>query len=295
MPKLLICVGCSGSGKSTYAKELVSQGWGEVNRDRWRFLLFTENKKDWSLYKFSKEREKEVTMMCEGEFNGWVTLGYNIVVSDTNLNPKTLQNWINKGNDIGYDVEVKYFSETLTTLLKRDKKRGGLSVGQDVIFDQWQKWLEITGAKRYVPNEFKPKAIILDIDGTIALTNGRSHYDYTEEVLTDIARIDVIDLVHAFASTTDSQIICVSGREAVCKEWTKEWLDTYYIDYSELHMRREGDSRCDTIIKEEIFWNDIEPHYNVIAAFDDRPRVIRKWKDIGIPLVVDVCKTYKEF
>jgi hypothetical protein len=22
---------------------------------------------------------------------------------------------------------------------------------------------------------------------------------------------------------------------------------------------------------------------------------IRKWKDIGVPLVVDVCKTYKEF
>lgn len=113
--------------------------------------------------------------------------------------------------------------------------------------------------------------------------------------MTDIARIDVIDLVHAFASTTDSQIICVSGREAVCKEWTKQWLDTYYIDYSELHMRAEGDSRCDTIVKEEIFWEYIEPNYNVIAAFDDRARVIRKWKDIGIPLVIDVCKTYKEF
>ena len=66
-------------------------------------------------------------------------------------------------------------------------------------------------------------------------------------------------------------------------------------DDLELHMRKNGDNRSDRLVKEEIFWEHIEPRFNVLAAFDDRPRIVRLWKDIGIPLVVDVCKTYEEF
>lgn len=295
MPILRICVGISGSGKSTYAKELIAQGWAEINRDYWRFKQYCNEVNDWSLYKFTKEREAFVTFLCDHDWEYAVDQKLNVIVSNTNLNKKDHNYWKAKAEEVGYEFEVKYFPITLTEALKRDKKRGGLSVGQDVIFDQWQKWLQITEAKKYAPNEFKPKVIILDIDGTIALTNGRSHYDYSEAVLTDVPRLDVIELVHAYASVMGAEIICVSGRENKCKDYTEQWLDNYCINNIELHMRKEGDNRCDTIVKEEIFWSDIEPHYNVIAAFDDRTRVLRKWKDIGIPLVVDVCKTYKEF
>lgn len=292
----LFC-GCSASGKSTRVKELRDAGWKfvELNRDEWRFKLFTEGEPSWSKYKFSKEREQAVTDKLNELFDNAVNNLMPIIVSNTNLNKKDHEYWKQKAEKAGYDFEVVYFEATLTELLKRDKKRGGLSVGQDVIFDQWQKWLEITNARKYVPNEFKPKAIILDIDGTVALTNGRSHYDYSDVVLTDIPRLNVLTMVDAYASTMGADIICVSGREDKCKEYTQSWLDTYYVENTELFMRKTGDDRCDTIVKEEIFWNEIEPYYNVIAAFDDRPRVIRKWKDIGIPLVVSVQKDYKEF
>lgn len=295
MPKLIITCGVSGSGKSSYAKELVKQGWGEINRDEWRFALFCEGIQDWSKYKFSKEREKAVTERCDFEFDHYVSENQNIIVSNTNLNKRDHDYWKAKADEVGYEFEIKYFDITLTEALKRDKKRGALSVGEDVIFDQWQKWLTITNARKYVPNEFKPKAIILDIDGTIALTNGRSHYDYSEAVLTDVPRIDVIELVDAYASVTGSQIICVSGREDKCRQWTESWLETYYIEHSGLYMRKEGDSRCDTIVKEEIFWEHIEPYYNIVAAFDDRPKMVRHWKFLGIPLVVDVCVGVKDF
>jgi len=289
--------GVSASGKSTNVEELRKLGWKfvELNRDEWRFKLFVEGEPSWAKYKFSKERENTVTEKLNELFDYAVANLLPVIVSNTNLNKKDHLYWENKAKEVGYDFEVKYFPVTLTEALKRDKKRGALSVGQDVIFDQWQKWLEITGAKKYVPNEFKPKAIILDIDGTIALTNGRSHYDYSEAVLSDTVRLDVLEMVSAFASTMGADIICVSGREEICREDTEEWLTSHYVDNTELHMRKAGDDRCDTIVKEEIFWEHIEPHWNVIAAFDDRPRVIRKWKDIGIPLVVSVQSDYKEF
>lgn len=295
MSKLLLLVGVSGSGKSTYAAELVKQGWGEVNRDKLRFALFCNGIQDWSKYKFSKERENTVTEYCEAAFVAWVTLGVDVVVSNTNLNQKDHDYWRARAEEAGYEFEVKYFDITLTEALKRDKKRGALAVGQDVLFDQWEKWLKITNTSKYVPNEFKPKAIILDIDGTIALTNGRSHYDYSDAVLTDKPRLDVMELVSVYANVTGAEIICVSGREDVCKDATQRWLDNYYISNIELHMRKASDPRCDTIVKEEIFWNEIEPRFNVIAAFDDRNRVVRKWHDIGIPLVINVQNGYKEY
>lgn len=292
MPKLIITCGVSASGKSTYASELVSQDWIEINRDWWRFKLFTDGVQDWSKYKFTKERETAVTEQCFIAFHMAVHLNLNIVVSNTNLNQKDHTYWRTKAEEAGYEFEVVYFPITLTEALKRDKKRGALSVGQDVLFDQWQKWLTITNAPKYVPNEFKPKAIILDIDGTIALTNGRSHFDYTDEVLTDTPRIDVIELVDTYANTLGAEIICVSGREDSCRYATQQWLDIHCVENTGLFMRKAGDTRCDTVVKEEIFWAHIDLFYNVIAAFDDRPRIIRKWKDIGIPLVVSVQKDY---
>lgn len=294
---LHLCCGVSASGKSTWVNELHQSGYKfvELNRDEWRFKLFTEGEPSWSKYKFTKEREQTVTNKLEELFDQAVRNLSPIVVSNTNLNKKDHEYWKKKAEEAGYDFEIKYFDVTLTEALKRDKKRGALSVGQDVIFDQWQKWLKITGARKYTPNEFKPNAIILDIDGTITLTNGRSHYDYSEEVLTDVGRLDVMTLVDSFSSANDALIICVSGREDKCKDYTKEWLGNYYVEYHELHMRKEGDSRCDTIVKEEIFWEHIADKYNVIAAFDDRPKMVRHWKDIGIPLVVSVQKDYKEF
>lgn len=293
---VLLMVGLSGSGKSTYASQLVQMGhWGEVNRDFWRFSLYTNGVHDWNLYKVSKERENVVTQHCDNLFHGLVAAGQNIVISNTNLNQRDHDYWKAKADSVGYKFEVKYFPKTLSELLKRDKKRGALAVGQDVLFDQWEKWLKITKAPRYVPNEFKPNAIIADIDGTVALTTGRSHYDYSEAVLTDKARYDVIQLVESFANSNNAEIICVSGRDDICKEYTKQWLDDTRIDYTALHMRRHKDVRSDCIIKEEIFWQEIEPYYNVIAAFDDRTKIVRMWKFLGIPLVVDVSTTVKDF
>ena len=60
-------------------------------------------------------------------------------------------------------------------------------------------------------------------------------------------------------------------------------------------MRKEGDVRKDTVIKEELFWEHIAPHYNVLVAFDDRPCVVDMWHDVGIPNVIAVADQRNKF
>lgn len=296
-PKLIITCGVSCSGKSTYAKSLLQEdtSWIELNRDEMRWELFTNNTLDWNLYTFNKQNERAVTERINERFVLAVKDNKNIVVSNTHLNKADHEFWRKKAEENGYEFEVKYFDVTLTEAIKRDSKRKHLSVGKDVIFKQWQKWLDISGFKRYVHRPELPKAIIVDIDGTIALVDGRSHYDYSEAVLTDKPRKDVIELVNGMASIQGAHIVYLSGRDVICYEHTVKWLHSNNIDFTTLLMRPAGDTRCDSIVKEELFREFIEPTYNVIAAFDDRQRIIRKWKDIGIPLVIDVSVGYIEF
>lgn len=43
MLRLILCCGLSGSGKSTYARELCSNdGWQQINRDSIRFSHYTK-------------------------------------------------------------------------------------------------------------------------------------------------------------------------------------------------------------------------------------------------------------
>lgn len=297
MPKLIICVGVSGSGKTTWANHL-GDGWMNINRDDWRFRLFTNNVKDWSLYKFTKERENQVTQMCDVDFETAVTLGVNIVVSNTNLNQKDIDYWKVKAEQAGYEFEIKYFNVDLEELLKRDSKRGALSVGREVLIQQWQKWLNITGYKRYVPNKGLPKAIWIDIDGTLAINSRRGHHEY-DKVLTDTPRTDIISMLKAWMKQDNLQPIFMSGRPDSCREDTYTWLQKYFSQeeygYLYLYMRTSGDFRSDRIIKQELFWEYLAPNWNIVAAVDDRPKILRLQIDLGIENVLGVSKTYGEF
>ena len=78
-------------------------------------------------------------------------------------------------------------------------------------------------------------------------------------------------------------IILVSGRSDEYRELTENWLRENNIFYIALWMRKADDIRADSIIKEEIFKEYIEPYYTVHAIIDDRKRVLRMWRRLGLP------------
>lgn len=127
------------------------------------------------------------------------------------------------------------------------------------------------------------QAIIVDIDGTIAQKHpDRDIYDLTK-VHMDLPIMPVIDLIEKLPP--DIIILFVSGRQESCGPDTRKWLVKYcYSGFikSHLFMRKTGDNRCDTIIKREIYEENIKGRYNVLAVFDDRPKVIRMWREQGL-------------
>lgn len=147
---------------------------------------------------------------------------------------------------------------------------------------------------KYVPDESKLDAVIVDIDGTIAHMHNRGPFDWKhvgEDSFDNFVGGIVTDL-HNKGYT----IIFLSGRDGICYPQTKMWLDNHFdFAATNLLMRDNKDYRKDCIIKEEIFFRDIAPHFNVCAVIDDRPQVVRMWYEIGIPKVVCVGNPFVEF
>lgn len=289
--KSTICVGISASGKTTWAKEQAKRTGAIIsNRDDLRFSL--TGAKDWSEYKFDKKIEGLISKQQYSLAYNTSELGKDLIIADTNLNPTIRERWQTDLAVLGYEVEIKPFPITLEEAWKRDSLRAN-GVGQSVIARQWQQWLTFIGRKRYVPNESLPKAVMFDVDGTLAHMDGRNPYDW-QAVGTDKVEAIVQQMFWDFQKRGYKMIV-LSGRDSVCREQTYNWLVENGLIFDELLMRPEGDCRKDTVVKEEIFWQDVARCYNVQAVVDDRPCVVRMWHDIGIPKVVACSNQNLEF
>lgn len=138
-------------------------------------------------------------------------------------------------------------------------------------------------------------AIICDLDGTLCDVDHRRHFvmgekkdwrSFYESMVTDTLRIDVHEQVEGQIEKHAAKLILVSARPETYREKTVAWLAEHGIVYDALYMRPEGDSRPDTEIKSEIHDNHLNI-YDIKAVFDDRPKVIRMWREKGLN-VIDV-------
>src|SRR5688500_13539451 len=96
-----------------------------------------------------------------------------------------------------------------------------------------------------------PRAVIVDIDGTLAIRGDRSPYDWSR-VGEDQPNPAVIELVQTIAAAGRHRVILVSGRDEVCRWQTEMWLAAHHVGWDELHMRPHKDNRKDSILKAEI-------------------------------------------
>lgn len=278
MAKLIVTVGISNSGKTTKAKEL--KNFVDVNRDEIRASHFTEsgNIKD---YKFTVAKEKQVTDISETTVRNCLDMDMDVIVSDTNLNPRDIKKWQGIANKYDAELEIMEFDVEPHICIKRSLKRD-YTVPASVINKQYEKFRAYKGMRKYEGTPGKPKAILVDMDGTLALMKGKRHPFEWDKVIHDEVNKRVYDIVTMLAVVTKTEVIIVSGRNGVCYEATKEWLEREGVPYSKLLMRAAGDTRPDAEIKEEIFWRDIADNYDVVLSLDDRDQMVARWRAMGV-------------
>lgn len=124
----------------------------------------------------------------------------------------------------------------------------------------------------------KRRAVICDIDGTLAHMGERSPYDW-HRVSEDTADQVVIDILRHY---DDHEIILVSGRDEVCRRETVDWLKDNRVPFNYLFMRKEKDNRKDNMVKQEIFDNDIKDSFTISFVLDDRNQVVNMWRSNGL-------------
>lgn len=148
-------------------------------------------------------------------------------------------------------------------------------------------------AEPYVVPMGAPQAIIIDVDGTVALKHeARGHFDW-EKVGLDYPNWPVIEVVRAVVALGYVPLFC-SGRMEQCRQETMIWLYGHGLwgeqpepkDHMEdggiLFMRADGDHRNDAEVKLEIFDREIRHKYAVLGVFDDRDRVVDMWRSLGL-------------
>ena len=274
--KAIFTVGVSASGKTTWAEQ--QKGFININRDDIRFETFCGGVRSWSLYKFSKANEAKVSEIQHARLTSAIAHNKDIIISDTNLNPKNYRGMVNLLEWHNYEIEFKFFPISYEEALKRDSSRA-IPVGQQVIARQFEQFNKLYGDK-VVNDPSLPKCIIVDVDGTVAEMNGRSPFEW-DKVGNDLPKKDVIEVVKAIADT-GVKVIIFSGRDGCCFDKTTQWLADNDVNYNLFAMREEGDMRKDSIIKRELFDKHVAGKYYVQGVFDDRPQVVRMWREMGL-------------
>lgn len=275
--------GLPASGKSTFAEDLVKKSggqWVRVNKDLIRTMLHAD--------KFTYSNEKITFKSEKALVYHLIREGKSVVIDDTNLGEKHENIWKDVANELGVSFQKHSFKTSFDVCLKRNADRG-YKVPQSVIHRMATQYKMIDGSWKDI--------IICDIDGTVGNLTHRLHYinrdnpkdnDYNsfysyEEVIADDYRFDVIDKVKS-EYDSGKTIIFVSGRSDICREATEHWLTFTGIPYSALLMRDSNDRRPDTEVKKD-FLLQVLKDYNIVRVYDDRPSVIRMWREHGLEVV----------
>ena len=144
------------------------------------------------------------------------------------------------------------------------------------------------------------KVIICDIDGTLSLKHdGRTWYDASTSDL-DKPNKPVWALLRFvqeanwnglqdtnWSGLNYCQIIFLSGRQEKDREPTEKFLEKHMLDGYPLFMRTTDDFRNDTIIKKELYEENVKGKYEILFVLDDRNSekcpVVDMWRELGLP------------
>lgn len=298
--KLIITKGLPASGKSSWADEYIKDNpeFVKVEKDQIR--------KDGRLFKdgvYVHKRGDESIVIKERDrlIRQALQSGRSVISSDTNLVQKHIAQLSSIARQNNALVEIVSFLDVpIAELIRRDSNRED-SVGEQVIRKMFHTQVKkMDTFLKYDPN--LPFVVVCDLDGT--LTKGpkdRSPYEW-HKVGNDEINIGVSHVLDGVKVINYAKVFIFSGRNAVCRPETEEWLERHDIEYDLLAMRpqflEDGQTEnnlSDEVIKADMIEEHIVGKYNILIWFDDRMRVSKMLRDVYGINVAQLGDTKYEF
>lgn len=293
-PVVIIYRGLPGSGKTTQARHF-QDAWGGtlVGRDHLRDLLFGKPGQ-----RLSSADEKRVTETQEQLIRTSLRAGEDVLVDDMNLRNRYVRRLMEIAEQEGARYEIIDLTDVdIDVCHHRNHQRPAeRQVPSEVIEDLYARFIkgrtyplpkptldeDAQGEpERYTAPEGAPRAVLVDIDGTVALMDGRSPYDMTR-VGEDLPNDAVVDVVQALY-VSGLEVVFLSARNECAREATEAWLRKYLrVGGIRLLMRADGDYRKDAVVKRELFDRHIRHRYDIVAVLDDRKQVVDMWRSLGL-------------
>jgi predicted kinase len=283
--QIQVNIGIPASGKSTRSKQQVADGSGSVvriNKDELRAMI--------NYGKYSKQRERGIerardALLIQYLSNDDIKL---VIIDDTNISERHHRHLEQIATENNATVVYEWFDDSFNADLchKRNAARNP-AVPYTVIESMHKQFLRLDSKLRgavafpLVQDQSLPKAVVFDIDGTLADHNGiRSPFAW-EEVGKDAPKVEIINLSRMYANL-GYVVICLSGRDGACEMQTRDWLIRNGVPFDSLFMRPEGSQEKDYVVKERLFMENLYNKYNVEVLFDDRMQVVRLWRAMGL-------------
>lgn len=273
MKKLIMTKGLPGSGKTWWAKSILDKqpnAYKIICKDDLRAML---DDSEWS-----RDSEKFILKARDALIELALSQGKHVIVADTNLAEKHEKRLRELAKLHNATFQIQSFLDVpIETCIKQDLKRLN-SVGEAVIRKMHNDFIRVQEV--YTPDLTLPSAIIVDIDGTLAIKGDRSPFDW-DKVNEDTPNIHIKSLVQMY-NFHNIRIILMSGRDEICRSKTEKWLEDNDIRYEALFMRPQGNCEKDSIIKRRLFDEYVRNKYNVFFVVDDRQQVVDEWRRMGL-------------
>ena len=290
--QILILVGAPGSGKSTFARYFMrtEENWIRLCRDDFRVMQFTSEN-------LSNHEERLISEMIDNSIETLLSKKRNVLLDSTHCRREYIEHYIERFNSLA-DISFKLFDIDEKTLAKRCEqrfKKTGKLIPMNVLkkfvanFEVLKKDFDFSKRPKIaytqpiaIQDTILPKAIVCDLDGTLALMNNRDPYNATHCDEDDL-NVPVANVLRIFYEK-GYKILLVTGREERFREPTIRFLEKHSIFFHHLWMRKIKDFRKDAIIKRELFDTEIAGKYYIDFILDDRNQVVDMWrKELFLP------------
>ena len=288
--KIILTVAIPAAGKTTWREKFLRENSNYVcvSRDDYRLMLRNEAMCEFKTEKFVTELvEKAIILSIKNK--------YNVIVDQTNVNLKYLNPLVEFCQRLA-DVEFKIFDVALEECIRRDKARNA-TVGEEVMKRMYKNYLDLFNynfdfstrkKKAYIASNIrwkrdghKDNAVIFDIDGTVAHTQGKRGIFEWNKVGLDTVDERVRETLRAY-KRAGYKIIMVTGRDGVSKDKTALWLRDNKIEFDFLFTKPENNFQKDSITKTKIYNEEIKGRFNVLCAYDDRDQAVTMWRGLGV-------------